>query len=67
MPVLETDILESNERSIIDMMKENMLMEKTMNQEYIKFLKEQVHIFKIELSHKNRTNQPLDKNNRQQY
>ena len=53
MSVLETDILESNERFIIDMMKENMLMEKTLNQDYIKFLKEQVHIFKIELSHKN--------------
>ena len=53
MSVLETDILESNERFIIDMMKENMLMEITMNQDYIKFLKEQVHIFKIELSHKN--------------
>ena len=53
MSVLETDILESNERFIIDMMKENMLMEKTLNQDYIKFLKEQIHIFKIELSHKN--------------
>ena len=41
MSVLETDILGSNERFIIDMMKENMLMEKTMNQDYIKFLKEQ--------------------------
>ena len=30
-----------------------MLREKIMNQDYGKFLKEQVHIFTIELSHKN--------------
>ena len=39
MSLLETDILEMNERSPIDM-KENMLME-------------QAHIFNIELPHKN--------------
>ena len=39
---------------LIDMMKENMLMEKIRNKDYIKFLKEQVHIFTIEQSHENK-------------
>ena len=53
MSLLETGILENDDRSIIDMMKDNMLREKIRNQDYIKFLKEQVHIFTIDLSHKN--------------
>ena len=49
----ESSILEYADRNIIDIMKENMISEKILNEDYITFLKDQIKAYMIELSHKN--------------
>ena len=49
----ESSILEYADRNIIDIMKDNMLSEKILNEDYTKFLKDQIKAYMIELSHKN--------------
>ena len=46
----ESSILEYAERNI---MMDNMLSDKILNEDYIKFLKDQINAYMIELSHKN--------------
>ena len=45
---------EIEDRSIIDIMKENMLNERSRNEEFINFLKGQVDNYTVEISHKNK-------------
>ena len=49
----ESSILEYADRNIIGIMKDNMLSEKILNEDYTKFLKDQIKAYMIELSHKN--------------
>ena len=49
----ESSILEYADRNIIDIIKDNMLSEKILNENYTKFLKDQIKAYIIELSHKN--------------
>ena len=50
----ESFMQEIEDRSIIDIMKENMLNERSRNEEFINFLKGQVDNYTVEISPKNK-------------
>ena len=63
----ESFMQEIAERSIIDIMKDNMLNERSRNEEYRNFLKGQIDNYTVEISHKNKQKSSLlkllEKNN----
>ena len=50
----ESFMQDIEDRSIIDIMKENMLNKRSRNEEFINFLKGQVDNYTVEISHKNK-------------